>query len=88
MSTKTLIPERTLAESQVTGHVHQIETEGVEVYEGPAGRNGPRTIEARDTEFVVRHQEHKPIVIPGGVYETGIVREFDHVAEQARQVID
>lgn len=86
--TKTLIPERTLAESAVTGHAHRIETEGVEVYEGPAGRNGPRTIEAGDQEFMVRHEEHDPITIPGGVYRAGIVQEFDHMATQARNVID
>lgn len=86
---KTLIADRTLAEkSAVTGHAHRVETEGVEVYEGPAGRNGPRTIEAGEQEFIVKHEEHNSITIPGGVYETGIVQEFDHVAEQARQVID
>jgi hypothetical protein len=37
---------------------------------------------------VVVHQEHGPVTLPPGQYERRIVVEFDHLAEEARNVID
>lgn len=34
------------------------------------------------------HEEHNTITIPPGEYEIGIVQEYDHFAEEARQVQD
>ena len=34
------------------------------------------------------HEEHNKITIPPGEYEIAIVREYDHFAEEARQVVD
>jgi len=34
------------------------------------------------------HFEHKPILLPLGVYEKRIVREYSHYDEEARSVID
>lgn len=34
------------------------------------------------------HFEHKPILLPVGVYEKRIVREYSHYDEEARSVID
>lgn len=34
------------------------------------------------------HEEHKTIAIPPGEYRIGIVREYDHFKEEAREVID
>lgn len=43
----------------------------------------------RVTETIeVRHEEHKPITVPPGEYEIKIVREYDHFAEEARNVVD
>ena len=34
------------------------------------------------------HEEHKPVALPDGFYELGIVVEYDHLTEESRQVID
>ncbi len=34
------------------------------------------------------HEEHNKITLPPGEYEIGIVREYDHFLEEARQVAD
>lgn len=34
------------------------------------------------------HPEHHSIMIPPGIYEKGIVLEYDHLLEESRQVID
>lgn len=34
------------------------------------------------------HDEHKALKIPAGVYRKGVVLEYDHMAEESRQVID
>lgn len=34
------------------------------------------------------HEEHNTIILPPGEYEIGIVQEYDHFAEEARQVQD
>lgn len=36
----------------------------------------------------LRHEEHRPITIPEGYYKIEIVREYDHFAEESRQVMD
>jgi hypothetical protein len=36
----------------------------------------------------VGHEEHKTVTIPPGEYRIGIVQEYDHFAEEARQVLD
>jgi len=40
------------------------------------------------TPVMLRHEEHKPIEIPPGEYRIGIVREYDHLEEEAREVRD
>lgn len=37
---------------------------------------------------VLYHEEHKDIQVPEGFYEFGLVQEFDHWAEESRNVID
>ena len=34
------------------------------------------------------HEEHKTIIMPMGIYEKGIVLEYDHFLEESREVID
>lgn len=34
------------------------------------------------------HEEHKDIKVPAGLYELDIVREYDHLLEESRRVID
>lgn len=36
----------------------------------------------------LKHEEHKPIIIPKGFYKKEIVKEYDHWLEESREVID
>lgn len=50
-------------------------------------RDGTRFLRVvKDTKLV--HEEHKPIAIAKGDYRMGIVQEYDHFAEESRNVID
>lgn len=90
-----------LALGEVTGHAHALENiEGVEVIEAPrkilVTRDGRE--EQEDVRFFVRvtnpkgaklsHEEHNAHVLLPGEYVVRGVREYDHFAEEARNVID
>jgi len=74
---------RVLAEGEATGHKHLAEAEDVRLYrhEGTLYMSAPHGT-------TVVHEEHHPLQIPAGEYQFGIVREYDHFAEEARNVID
>lgn len=71
-----------LADGEVTGHAHVIEDE-IKMIEV----DGILYIGC-ETDVVVKHEEHGAITIPAGNYQIGIVQEYDHFAEEARNVID
>lgn len=76
---------RVLAHGEVTGHVHRLteESDGLLVeIDGQLYLS----VGARGAEIV--HEEHKPIALPPGDYRVGRVQEYDHFAEEARQVRD
>jgi hypothetical protein len=74
---------RVLAEGEATGHKHVAEAEDVRLFlhEGTLYMSAPMGT-------TVVHEEHGPLIIPPGEYQIGIVREYDHFAEEARRVID
>ena len=72
-----------LAEGEMTGHFHAAVGDGVAVLQ----HKGGLVLDAPTGARIV-HQEHKEIVVPPGVYEVRRVREYDHFAEEARQVRD
>lgn len=72
-----------VAEGEGTGHAHVVIGDGVEVYE----KDGTLYVSAPNGG-TIRHEEHKPIDLAPGNYEIGIVREYDHFVEEARQVRD
>lgn len=72
-----------LAFGEVTGHCHEAIGDGVEAYES----DGVLYLSA-PSGATVQHEEHKPITLPPGNYQIGIVREYDHFAEEARRVAD
>lgn len=75
---------RILAYGEVTGHAHRIENEaGTEVVR----ILGKLYLVAKE-EARLRHEEHRPVIIPPGVYEVNIVRETDHLEGVVRQVAD
>jgi hypothetical protein len=75
-----------LAEGEVTGHKHELATmDGVERYE----LEGRRFLVVNAEGGVsIEHQEHGVGVIPAGVYEERIDREYDYLTEMSRQVAD
>ena len=70
-----------LAEGEVTGHAHR--AQGGQIYE----ENGVLYLHT-DEETQVVHEEHDVVTIPKGDWQIGIVKEYDHFAEEARRVAD
>jgi hypothetical protein len=70
-----------LAEGEATGHYHAAMSGTVMAEKEDLYLDAPAGCE-------VTHQEHKPITLPPGKFKVGIVQEYDHFAEEARQVRD
>ena len=46
-------------------------------------------VKAKPEKFAfIKHEEHKPLSLPPGVYRTRIVKEFDHLSQRTRNVVD
>lgn len=74
-----------LAEGETHGHFHAIaDVKVAQKYECADGRIYLSI--TKDT--ILTHEEHKFHAIEAGVYEVGIVQEYDHFAEEARNVAD
>jgi hypothetical protein len=43
---------------------------------------------ASEKPFTIVHEEHKPVTIPAGKYKVKRVQEYDHFAEEAKNVAD
>lgn len=69
-----------LAHGEHTGHFHEAHGEGVALYDDGV-------LDAPHGADVI-HQEHATITIPPGTYQRSIVQEYDHFAEEARNVSD
>lgn len=74
----------TLAKGEKTGHHHTITEGDAELYE----ENGILYLHVKSENATLTHQEHNPIIIEEGNYQIGIVREYDHFAEEAHIVAD
>lgn len=74
----------TLAKGEATGHHHTITKGEAELYE----HGGTLFLRVISNEVELTHQEHNTVVLPKGDYEVRRVREFDHFAEEARNVQD
>lgn len=77
------LKHKRLAEGEATGHFHSATAESSSLYED----DGIVTLEAPQGTDVI-HQEHGTISLPPGNYVRGIVREYDHFAEESREVRD
>lgn len=64
-------------------HHHRLKGGRFQIYQGE--KNRFLRVE-KNTQLV--HEEHKPISLTKGDYRIGIVLEYDHMAEESRQVID
>jgi hypothetical protein len=74
----------TLAQGEKTGHHHTITEGDAELYED----NGVLFLRVNSDEAKLTHQEHDTVTIPKGDWEIGIVREYDHLFEEERNVKD
>jgi len=74
-----------LAEGEATGHFHEAVGDNVELYD--LGNSDVLVLQAPKGADVT-HQEHNTITLPPGSYDRSIVREYDHAAEEARNVVD
>lgn len=72
-----------LAEGEVTGHSHKTVKSDSFLY-----NSGGTLILDAPTGTTIKHEEHKPINLPAGQYKIRKVMEYDHFAEEAREVID
>jgi len=77
------LDEPILAEGEATGHAHRLVGD-VDVYE----TDEDTKVFSLPGETTVKHEEHKAINLPAGEWESGIVEEYDHMAEEARRVAD
>jgi len=76
-----------LQHGEAAGHYHQAQGDGVSVME----REGTDEVwMLAPNGAIVVHQEHNPVTLPPSLegYDRTIVREYDHFAEEARQVQD
>jgi hypothetical protein len=77
-----------LAVGETTGHRHIIikqspETE-IKIYQDIVGRH---YLKIEKGNAVIKHEEHKPIVLQPGIYIQDVQREFDEL-EELRKVVD
>ncbi len=72
-----------LAEGEVTGHAHQIDA-AVDVFEADDGTR----VFANSVPVTVKHEEHGAVEVPAGSHVSGKVVEYDHFAEESKQVPD
>jgi len=81
------IDTNVLQEGEHTGHAHRIHSDPTDyqVFEDPKTKEKFLRV-VRPVSL--KHEEHHERIIPPGEYKVGIVREYDHFIEEARQVAD
>lgn len=75
--------DRILARGEATGHKHLACGTGVQLYTFQA-----EIFMEVSNSASITHAEHETLEIPAGLYYVQIVREYDHFAEEARNVRD
>jgi hypothetical protein len=73
-----------LAEGESTGHKHVITEGDAELYD----YEGTLFLKVKSEKALLTHEEHNAVEIKKGDYKIGIVREYDHFSEEARNVAD
>jgi hypothetical protein len=79
-----------LAEGEVTGHYHGIADSNAQLLEAVDSSGTKRRFLCNNSDKTISltHQEHKPIVIDPGIYEVGLVNEYDYLSQMVRKVQD
>lgn len=76
------IKDGVILHSDTTGHSHK-------VHGGVLLSDDNKVLFISTSEMaIVTHEEHKDLYLPPGNYKVRIVQEYDHMAEEARNVID
>jgi len=76
-------PNVVLAYGEITGHSHRVkDPRTAEVWE----HGGMLFLDVITDEATIIHEEHKPIVLPRGVYRVWMQREY--TPEAIRRIID
>lgn len=71
-----------IAEGEHTGHAHVIEKD-VELFE----KKGVLYLKNKES-VELKHEEHHSQTIEPGIWEIGIVREYDYIKDMVRNVQD
>jgi len=74
----------TLAKGEATGHHHTVTKGEAELYE----HKGTLFLRVKSNQATLTHQEHDLIELEQGEYQIAIVREYDHLQEEERNVAD
>ena len=72
-----------LAEGEVTGHYHGIEETDSELI-----KIGDKILLNLARNSTLTHQEHAHIELEAGIWQVGIVKEYDYFAKMKREVKD
>jgi len=73
-----------LAYGEVTGHAHRIKDTVNSMFYEKDGKSYLKVTKPVD----LTHEEHHTQTIPIGIYEVGIVKEYDYLKDMERAVID
>lgn len=79
--------EYTLAHGEVTGHHHTLYAVNPGTLLNLYTDKERRFLELNEA-WSLRHQEHREIIVPPGIYEIGIEREYDPFERVMRKVMD
>ena len=84
----------TVAFGEVTGHSHTFRNQSPDInivsygIESTSVGNTPKYVLIKGNDATITHEEHKPLSIPPGHYKVEIVKEWDHIGEFSRRVVD
>ena len=87
-----------LALGEATGHHHRFELNkldpGVTIstlherYGGRVYRDSLTYYLVEGGPATLYHEEHNPLTVPPGLYRRSIIREYDHISNSFREVLD
>ena len=84
----------TVAFGEVTGHSHTFRNQAPDINIISYGivnttvGDTPKFVQIKGGNATITHEEHKPRDIAPGHYRISIVREWDHIGEFSRSVVD
>ena len=90
-----------LALGEATGHHHRFELNKLDTgvmastiheryggYGGSGFRRGAAYNLIEGGPATLYHEEHNPLTVPPGLYRRTIIREYDHISNSFREVLD